>query len=562
MRPTTNRLAVAGSTRRWLAVFLAALVGFGCVSALWAVTTPLSASPDEPAHLIKAASVVRGELLGDVTDGLPQIRDVDVPAGVAYSAEADCARFQPEVTADCAPGFPSDADAIVEEPTSAGLYNPVYYVLVGWPTLVLDGSKASLYAMRLVSALVCSVFFAAAVASLSRLPRPVLPVLAAFGALTPTTYFLSGVVNPNAFEAATAAAFAATLVSGLLSGRPVGWGQGLLLALSGGLLVHARGLSPLWLAVIVVVAAVLVGWRAFWEHVRRPQVLAAVLAVAVSSVLAVIWTLKSGSLGAVGLYPGAGTSFQGGLVRMLERTFDFGQELIGKFGWLDTPVPSYVVFAYFVGVGGLVLAAVLVPTSGRVKAAVLLSLASYVLIPALVQAASVTRSGYVWQGRYNLPVYVLLVLVAAVALAPSFDRLSSTLRRRVVLLVVVVHSAAAFVALMTFLRRNAVGLSASWVALLETPAWRPPVLSTSVWTGLIAAGCLVLGVAFLVVLALSRRQAVLSSCGDGSGDAGDVEAPELVNEQGERHEPVGEAGGRRRTTPDSPSGQDPVGTRP
>lgn len=516
---------VPASRRRWWIVFAAALVGFASVSGLWAVTTPLGASPDEPAHIIKAASVVRGQFLGDTTEVLPQIREVDVPAGVAYTSEANCAAFKPEVTANCAPGFPTDPDAVVEEDTSAGLYNPVYYLLVGWPTLVWDGSKVALFAMRLVSAAICSAFFAAAVASLVRLPRPVLPVLAFFGAITPTTYFLSGAVNPNAFEAATAAAFAATLVAGLLSPGRVSWSHGVLLAVSGGLLVHARGLSPLWLGVIVVVVAVFVGWRAFWAHLRRPPVLAAVGAVALSSVFAVIWTLKSGSLKATGVYPGAGTSFEGGLFRMLERTFDFGQELIGKFGWLDTPVPSYVIFAYFAGVGALVLTAVLVPMRGRVKVAVLLAAGSYVLVPALVQAASVTDSGYIWQGRYALPVYFLMVVIAALALAPTFDGASSTIRRRLAGLVVVVHGLAAFVAVMIFLRRNAVGLSASWVTLLEAPAWRPPLVSTSAWTVISAGGCLVLSLAFAVVLVNARRAARETSALDATRAHDEVLSP-------------------------------------
>lgn len=495
-----------GGRSSWWVVFVAALVGIGTVNALWALTTPLGASPDEPAHVIKAASVVRGELLGEVTDN-PQIRDVDVPAGVAYTADTLCTKFYPEVTADCAPGFPSDPDSLVEdEPTSAGLYNPVYYVLVGWPTLLWDGSKVALFAMRLASALVCSVFFAAAVASLSRLRRPVLPVLVAIGSLTPTTYFLSGVVNPNAFEAATAMAFAAALFAGLDRSERATWGQGLLLAASGGLLVHARGLSPLWLGLVVVVAAVWSGWPRFWSYVRQGPVLTAVVAVASSSALAVVWTLASGSLPAVGRYPGQGTTFVGGLVRMLERTFDFGRDLVGNFGWLDTPVPSYVVFAYFLGAGALVAVALLVPARGRTKVAVVLATASYLFVPALIQAASVTKSGYVWQGRYNLPLYFLLVIVAAMAVAPVFDRLADVVRRRIIGLVVILHAAGALVALLTFMRRNSVGLSASWVTLFRDPAWSPPVVPTTAWTAIMVAGAVVLAACFSFVVRRAGRR--------------------------------------------------------
>jgi len=499
--------APRGTTRRprpWRA-FALAFLGISLVSGAWAVTTPLGVSPDEPAHLVKAASVVRGELLGDRTDN-PQVRDVDVPAGVASTLDAQCVRESVDTTADCVPDVPASADRLVEAPTSAGLYNPVYYVLVGWPTL-FGGGEAAMYGVRLVSALLCSAFLAGAVAFLTLLRRPALPVLASIATLTPTTYFLAASVNPNAFEVATTAAFASGLAVALLGERPAGWGTVAWLLASGGLLVHARGLSPLWLGVVVVVLVLLAGVDSVVRVLLRTRVVVAVVGVAVSTVLAGAWTVLSASLPAVGTYPGQGTSPAAGLLEMLERTFDYGADLVGRFGWLDTPAPSYVLFAYAVGVGSLVLAACLLPAPTRqARAALLVALAGLVLVPAVVQAATVTRSGYVWQGRYNLPAYVLVVLVAALLVAPAFDALSARLRGRVVLLAAVAVGAASFASLVTFLARNSVGASSSWSALVRSPAWSPPVGSTLAWV----AVCLLVSVALAAVVAVVARTAIRS----------------------------------------------------
>jgi hypothetical protein len=506
-----------------LVVFLAALVGIGVISGLWAVTTPIGASPDEPAHMIKAASVVRGQLLGDVTDD-PQVRTVQVPAGVAYTIPASgCGRHKADTTADCAPGFPPGdaADRTVSTTTSAGLYDPVYYVLVGWPTLVAGGGTAAVFGMRLVSALICSALMAGALAYLSRLPRPVLPVIATSAALTPMIGSLFGAVNPNSFEIATVAAFAAAYVACLVRGGPVSWRTAAFLAVTGGLLVHARGLSPLWLGVAVIAGACIVGWSRTWEFLRRPPVLAAIGAVAVSTALALVWILRTGSLAAVGVYPGVGTSFSQGLILMLERTFDFARDMVGIFGWLDTPIPSYVVFAYFVGCGALVAVAFLAPAAPRTRRTVTVALVGYVLLPALVQAASVTVSGFVWQGRYNLAAYVLLIMVTAVVVAPVHDRLPAVVRRRVLLLVAAAHAAAMFVGLMTFLRRNSVGVSATWTQLVTEPRWWPPVLGIVPWVLVITAGSLVAGAA-LVVAARAAHRSTDAQPADG---ASDPEAP-------------------------------------
>jgi hypothetical protein len=493
------RLAGRLGTRP-VAVFVVSFLAFLALSSLWAVTTPIGASPDEPAHYIKAASTVRGQLIGE-PGPRPQDKVVQVPENVADTGNVMCMAYDPSTTADCLPPFGSDRD-LVDSTTSAGLYNPVYYVLVGWPSL-LEMGKGSLFLMRFVSAALCAFFLASAVTALSRLPRPTLPVLAVFAVSTPMTYFLMGSVNPNALEISTTAAFFSTLLLATTTPVPAGPGRWLVagsLALSGGLLVQARGLSPVWLGLAVLVVAVWVGVPAFLRRVLTPPYLVSVVAVAVSTALAVVWTLRSGSLNAVGVYSGAGTSTAQGFVRMVETSTDYVAQAAGNFGWLDTPAPGYVAFVYSGLLGLLVVSALLFGGRTRAGAAVWVALASAVVIPAAVQASSVTESGYIWQGRYSLPAVVVLVLVAAVAASGRFDRLPVSEGRRVVLFLLAATAFVQAASALTALKRYSVGLWTSWAEMFSAPVWHPPLLGVGPWAVSVVAVVVVVSLsAYLVV---------------------------------------------------------------
>lgn len=510
-----------GTGMRTLRVWMLAFVAFAVVSCTWAFTSPTGASPDEPAHIMKAASVVRGQLVGGATDS-PPVKSVQVPAGIAYAAYAICYAHYPETTADCAPPYPDDPSAIVDATTSAGLYNPVYYVLVGWPSVVLDG-KVALLGMRLVSALLCAISFATAIACLSRLRRPVLPVLVAIASVTPTLWFLAGSVNPNGLEATVALCFAAAYFVVLLgrSDQP-SWAMVAVMASSGVLLVHIRGLSPLWLGLIVILGVVLVGWPRFLALLRSPRVLAAVAVVAVSTVLALVWASRTNSVASVGEFPGQGTTFVGGLVEMLERTVDYALGMVGSLGWLDTPAPSYTIYAFLVGAGVLLVAPLLAPGEKLPRAALALGLVFFLLVPPLVQAATVTQSGYVWQGRYVLPYFLALAVLAAIVADPLVLRASPPLARRLATIAVVLFPACTVIAELTFLRRNSVGFSASWLAMRGDTAWHPPGASTALWGLVVVGGGVLLVAATVLILRELRVSQALDDSATGAAVHGDA----------------------------------------
>jgi hypothetical protein len=497
-----TQLQARGITRQPWFVFFVSWVAIGGMAILWAVTTPIGAVMDEPSHYIKAASVVRGELIGE-PGARAQDRVVTVPETIAKTFNVECLAFRADVTADCIASFGS-ASKEVKITTAAGLYNPTYYVLVGWPSLI-DAGSTSLYVMRFVSAALCSLFFAVSITFLSRLSRPTLPVLAGIAVMTPTTIFLSSAVNPNAFEIATTAAFFSALlfaVTSIRDRRSDLW-TAAALAVSGSFLVHSRGLSPAWLGIAVIIAAVLVGGKSFFQRMLRPPFIVAVGLVTVSLVAAAVWTVKTNSLPAVGEYPGVGSTFGQGFVTMLSSTFDYLRQAVGVFGWLDSFAPTWVLVLYYVLLTVIIVATLIFTRWSRASAALWLALAAFVFVPPLVQASTVTVSGYVWQGRYALPLVAMLAITAAVAGAARFSEVPEPEARRIVGIVLGLAAVAQLASVLTNLKRYVVGASAEWPAFFVTPHWSPPFISAPMWFVV----CVVVVLGYLVAgfaLALPR----------------------------------------------------------
>ena len=335
--------------------------------------------------------------------------------------------------------------------------------------------------------------------------------LAFLAIATPTTLFLSGSVNPNALEVASGSALLAVLLL-LVAGTPLRRiGPALtLVATSGFLLANLRGLSPLWMALIAVLALIAASpgrIRALFST-RVAWVALGVLAAGAAT--GVLWTIKTDSLDQMGSFQGAGTSpLQAFVTMLLDKSPDPG--MIALFGWLDTTAPSAVYAIWSFLVLAVVLTAVIV-ARGRMLVAVLVSVAGFFLLPAIVQAASIHTTGYIWQGRYSLIAYACVLVVSAFAIASSELPLATAVKplvtRAVLTLggLVAVGQAFAFAAT---LKRYAVGESAWWGAFLVHPRWQAPG-SNLVW--IVAT---LVGVAAIVFVWLGRtRQEVTPSTED------------------------------------------------
>jgi hypothetical protein len=461
-------------------VFLLTWALLSALSAVWALATPIAASPDEPAHIIRAASVVRGQLVGTPS---PKGHVVNVPRYIADTQSETCFAFHPTVTADCSHLSDRDPGATTTATTTAGLYNPLYYYAVGWPSLLFS-NDAGIYAMRIVSGILASLFAALALALLWRREGPPVVVLGFALAVTPLLLFLDASVNPNGLEAtATLAVFAGVLA--IVRGErdvPVAQ-QAAVVAISGFVAVNARGLSPLWVLVAVVLPLVLVGRRELAALFRRRAVIVTAVVVALGTVAAMAWTLGTNSLLNAVDHPestpqrftGVGTNPFTGFFITLERTVEYAHGVIGIFGWLDTPAPPEVFFVWSAVVGALLLAAFVLLRSRALLLAGLL-LASFVLLPPVVQGVYITGGGVIWQGRYALPLFLLLIVGLAVLLSDRLVISTGSLSwRRLSWIVVVALGAAQVYAFENTLRRYAVGDNGSLkVFLIGSPPWAPP----------------------------------------------------------------------------------------
>ncbi|MFP3464436.1 DUF2142 domain-containing protein [Leifsonia sp. SIMBA_070] len=494
-RPAPRILALTSGRRPGTPVraFFAAWAVFAILGAVWAWATPPSASPDEPAHIVRAASVVRGELFGDPS---AWGNLVHVPQYVADAHRTTCYAFRPSVPAACPLPAGEDPAATVVAPTSAGLYNPLYYALVGWPSLLFHDA-GGLVAMRIASAVLTALFAALAFAVVSSLRERRLPILAFGVAATPMLIFLSGTVNPSAVEATATLAVFCGMLAVTLSPDPARLrGRAAVVAVSAVVAVNARGLSPLWVLAALVVPLLLARRGAILQLLRTPAVLVAVATVVAGTIAAVGWTLGTNSLAnAIAhpddalQFPGVGASPVTGFQRVLLGTVGYSQGLVGLFGWLDTPAPDGVLYAWGVAIGALALGALLVLRGRRLLVAAVL-VAAFLLLPAIVQAVYIHGGGMIWQGRYNLPLFLCLVIgLAALLGGDAFRSRHTWLRLRI--LVVAGAAIGQLWAFETVLRRYAVGSGGSFrTFLFGSPAWTPPggivtvlIVATVVYAG-------------------------------------------------------------------------------
>lgn len=444
------------------------------LSVLWSFATPIGAAPDEPAHFIRAAAVARGEFLGTPSN-IGTV--VHVPAYVGFTQAVTCFAFQAEVTADCSPTETTDPATIVKAATTAGLYNPVYYALVGWPSLLFH-DQSGLYAMRVLSGILSCLFLALAGAQLLALRRRAIPLLAFLVAVTPMVLFLGSTLNPNALEVtATLSTFVTMFLvvrhpdPALLPARAI------TVLVSASVAVTMRGLSPLWVVMALFLPLLLARREELRPLIRSRWAQLAALVIGVAGVFAVVWILVTNSLGPnfstnVDQAPGLGDSPLQGFLFILFGTFGYAQGLVGVFGWLDTPAPLAVFFTWSALIGLPLLLAVAL-LRGRARALLLTLLVAIVLLPPALQAIYIHGGGIIWQGRYALPVYVCLVMALGLLLAEVLPPLEPRVARTLVITIAAAWGFCQVYSFGTALRRYSVGLTGNLTGMLH-PTWNPP----------------------------------------------------------------------------------------
>lgn len=494
----------------WAATFvLSVLMGVA-----WALATPLFGVPDEPSHLIRAASVVRGELLGrepteadystDFFDASPYLRGivryVEVPVGLDSAGELSpylaqhipCYVFLPAQDASCLSYQGGDVDDTARVATTAGEHPPLWYAMVGWPTLV-SVDESGILATRVLNVIITSVFISfAAVALWWRRER-----LAGLGlvlALTPMVFFVAGGVNSSGPEIAAGIALWASAWAIVNTNAPPSW----LIGMAGSsavVLATMRRSGPVWVLLILAIMVVL-GARKGREPGLFKQsavrVWTAVLGLAV--VFQGAWMAGVGALPAVSSAAGdrrIWDAIQTSLGTVYQKLV---HEIVGMFGWVDTPAPAFVVGLWLLALGGLLVLALSkrpMRATGAALVIAVLTLVTFVLFEAL---ESGERFGF-WQGRYSMPFALGVPILLGVAVGASVDAVAV---RRFRWLVVGLFTAAHAGAFLFYLKRVTVGVNGTDRFLWDYN-WAPPLPPL-----LLLGGYIVLSVLLSMWLASDR----------------------------------------------------------
>ena len=449
------------------------------LSALWAIASPIFSVPDENAHATKAIAQAHGQVIGYEVDGIRHIV-VDLPPGFEYPPSIVCYAFMPEVPANCASAL-GDSGGTPWFNTWVGSYNPVYYALVGLPSLVLDGNDA-VYGMRLVSALVNSLLIGlAGYAAMRHRHRSWAP-LGALVVTSPMIVYFSGAVNPQGFE--IAGAFLLWWAGIRLAeqwretGRPQGstvlWVSVVLGALA---VSNARATGPLWTLVILFLVVIVTGWRSSWNALLTRHSAPWLAAIAAPALFSVGWTLWGGSLSnqaEVSDAPLVNASPLVGAWYMMRETPNWIQQASGFFGWLDTPLPAALYLLFYAVVAIPVITAFATVSRNelvRLGAVIVVAFA----LPVALQAISVSQTGIIWQGRYGIFLYLGVVVVASWQLSRHDTVKPSRVARRLVPLSVAALSLYGTAAFVLVLRRYTIGVDIPITRLLTETSWQPPL---------------------------------------------------------------------------------------
>lgn len=433
---------------------------------VWSLATPMEGVVDDSASLVTAAAVVRGEFGGPlVQTPAGQSTPVRVPGEiVALNNISDCLVDVNAPPNACGPA-PKLSNAETATFTQFNRYPPLSYLLEGWPTLLFHGS-AAYWAATLVAAVIHSLLLALALWLLVTFVPRRMAVLGWLVALTPQVLYLAGSLNASGFEIAAGTATWAGLLALATADEPPDRLIGCTVA-AALMLMLARPTSPAWVALAILIAAIVAGRERVRALARRRSVRVGAAVLAGGALVALVWLLAAGKpqLLPVGKPPAPVSlaqalrtvlgAFKGGLVGQLG---DFESYYIPTFAWA-------IWFAVFVivCVGGAALA----PRRAMwcaIGLAVLI-----VAVPLVVSTLEYNSYGFPWQGKDGTPYAVGLPLLAA-TLIPQRLVLGHA-GRRIYVFALACFAVCAVATFVCVLHRFTNGVAGSWSPVHF--AWQP-----------------------------------------------------------------------------------------
>ena len=499
-----QRAHIGGGARRWVVV-----ASIGALLAAWVMANPPGAAPDEPAQYTKTVGLAYGEWLGrPIPAGQvpaweqeawfqrlkPHVKEirrdwfrrisriVTIPARMEPPIGFGCNAFHPERSAgECplAAGAPTG-----EATTYVGVRQPFAFLVSAplvraaeSPAVGLRLARAGMAALALLL-LGLGVFLAWD-------PRaPAVSLLGLALAVSPMVVFIASSVSNSGPEIAAAIALFAS-VARLARGEPPSRAVWAALGLGSVVLATVRPVGPVFLAIVVGIGVVFLGWRrarALLASHRRAFV-AVGAAAAAAAAANLFWQFR---------YQPHGSVEQSGFREFAREAFgDLGgmaREWVGVFGWTDTPLPSWVMWLWLAAAIALIVAALRAGMT-RHRVAIVGLGAGTVFAAVVITAAFAEPLGVGLQGRWVLPLIVgVPVLSGEVVRARYGDALE-----KAALTGIAIAGGLHVVAFWVNAWRHATGVDGSWW-FFGAAEWSPPwgwwpwlALATSGAAGLVLA---------------------------------------------------------------------------
>lgn len=387
-----------------------ATLGFVTLQLAWIISVIPYYGIDEFDHALRASSVADGHW--HATHHLPPEGTgrgdlIRVRGDVATTAEPACNSRPYTGLYNCYPQTNPPGNEVIIS-SGAARYNPAFYWFVGSVAKPFHGN-AALFAMRVATATLCALVFALAIWLMAGTSRSIWPVTTGLLAALPTTVYSTAVAAPNGLNIIAGLAVWASLMA--LSNVATRRGGYLGLAVSSAVLLNTHTLGLVWFALILVSFALLAGAREIIRSILprgRTEVLVLLLALSAAA-FDVWWVLTSGVND-----PGQErTVFDGAPWSFIARGLVLWPlQAVGAFPMRNDSAPVGLYAIAFAALGLVsVLAIGPLRLRSRTTAALAFVVVASFLVPACLTAATFHEIGAAWQGRYQMPFTVGLIII-------------------------------------------------------------------------------------------------------------------------------------------------------
>ena len=418
----------------------------------WALSNPMFGMNDEPAHMVRAQGVMRGDFSDPyITDGLP---------GEQYN----CVFWQGQ-TADCMDLAWQPDGTVQSSPTNN--YPPLLHLIAGIPSIFFSG-LLGVYLMRIWLAAVCVAILAWAVKLLLDRSPTRWTLLGVSVGCTPMAIFCMSGVAPSGLTFAAAALLWASGLNVLVPTSSTLIRQSRITFIAAAVLFpFLRRDAFLWEVLILFCLLPMVSLAHLKQLLKLRSTWLALIGIFAS--MFAVWTIWA-SKATDSFVSNASSHFGGSWKSGIGQLYSYILMLIGNFGWNSTWMSSEMLVTCMVTVCSVLLIA-LTSSNRYFTRGLLVTVALFFVSPVAIGAV---RSYYI-QGRYLFPLWIGIFILAGQAIAKNF--FPKIFERRFFRLVIGLEIVYQFFAFAQNQRRYTVGASGTWKFLGRSDVWHPPMMN-------------------------------------------------------------------------------------